>query len=198
MRKKIIVVFISLIVGLTSNAFAVTIDEKIQAVYADFNFLVNGEVKEINTLPVVIDGTSYLPIREITNMLGYDVTYKADSRTIELNNSISINQELGDDNIMTQSITENIVTGEYKGLKSITINGQTYFNLRDYSLKFEPISWGYDSNTETLYLAKHKENSTEIIEIFVEINKNDPNVFMDHNGASYINTKYYQEVPIEQ
>jgi hypothetical protein len=46
--------------------------------------VINGEAKQLSTEPLVVKGTTYLPVREIAKMLGYDVTYRADSNTIEL------------------------------------------------------------------------------------------------------------------
>ncbi len=72
--------------------------EIIQATFAKFNFVVNGEAKTLETDPLVYQGTTYLPVRVVSNLLGYDVTYKADSRTIELVNN---NTEKGDESVET-------------------------------------------------------------------------------------------------
>lgn len=193
MKKMVFALCIGMMIGLTANSFAATIGEKIEAVYASFNFVVNGEIKELDSLPIVINGTSYLPVRTVSNMLGYDVTYKADSRTIEFNDPDISNQMLEGDFTMTQT-TGVIEIAEYNGLRSITIDGQTYFHLRDYSLKFKPISWGYDSGKEDLFLARYSDDGADILEIFETVNKNVPNAFVVHEGNSYINTSYYQEI----
>ncbi len=79
--------FISgLIIGLVlATATSVTAAGGILAQFADFNLVVNGQAKVLQTKPLVYNGTSYLPVREMANLVGYDVTYKADSQTIELN-----------------------------------------------------------------------------------------------------------------
>lgn len=84
--------FISgLIIGLVlATATSVTAASGILAQFADFNLVVNGQAKVLQTKPLVYNGTSYLPVREIANLVGYDVTYKADSRTIELNTVTAI------------------------------------------------------------------------------------------------------------
>lgn len=81
--------FISgLIIGLVlATATSVMAAGGILAQFEDFNLVVNGQVKVLQTKPLVYNGTSYLPVREIANLVGYNVTYKADSRTIELNTS---------------------------------------------------------------------------------------------------------------
>jgi hypothetical protein len=79
--------FISgLILGLLiATASVVAANSEVIAKFTSFNFVVNGESKQLETQPVVVNGSSYLPVRELSNLLGYDVTYKADTKTIELN-----------------------------------------------------------------------------------------------------------------
>jgi len=79
-----------LIVGLLfTNTFAFAGDS-ISAAFAKFNFVINGQAKTVDTQPIVYNGTSYLPVRELSTMLGYDVDYKADTRTIELKTASQI------------------------------------------------------------------------------------------------------------
>jgi hypothetical protein len=83
--------FISgLILGLLiATASGVAANSEIVAKFTSFNFVINGESKQLETQPVVVNGSSYLPVRELSNLLGYDVTYKADTKTIELNGNTS-------------------------------------------------------------------------------------------------------------
>lgn len=81
--------FISgLIVGVVLSAsfmFSFANVDEIKAVFSNFNFLVNGESAKLESQPLVYNGASYLPVREIANMLGYDVTYKTETKTVEFN-----------------------------------------------------------------------------------------------------------------
>lgn len=83
MKKTILALCIGLIIGLSSNAFA-AIGDKVEAVFAEFVFIVDGEKKELDASPLVYNGTSYLPVRTVANLVGKDVTFKSDTRTIEL------------------------------------------------------------------------------------------------------------------
>jgi hypothetical protein len=190
MKKVIFALCIGLTIGLTSNALAATIGEKVEAIYTSFNFVLNGEKVESDSLPIVINGTSYLPVRSIANMLGYDVTYKADTKTIVFNDPELSFQTLEGDYSVTQ--TEEVT--EYKGLRAIVVDGQTYFSLRDYSIKFAPISWGYDADTKTLFLARYEPSSSEVIEVFSEVNRDQENAFIAYKGESYLNISHYQEI----
>lgn len=82
MKKFVAGLIVGLIIGTCGFTFAAS--ETVQATFAKFNFIVNGEPKTLEADPLVYQGTTYLPVRVVSNMLGYDVTYRADSRTIEL------------------------------------------------------------------------------------------------------------------
>lgn len=81
MKKLIIGIIIGLVLGTASNAFA-AVGDRVTAVFADFSYMVDGEQKTLDAPVLVHDGNSYLRTTQIANMLGFDVTYKADSRTI--------------------------------------------------------------------------------------------------------------------
>jgi outer membrane biosynthesis protein TonB len=85
MKKAIIYLAIGLMLGLSTSAFA-AVSDTVQAVYAKFNYVVNGVAQPPSVTALVYDGTSYLRTTDLANMLGYDVVYRADSRTIEFNN----------------------------------------------------------------------------------------------------------------
>jgi hypothetical protein len=89
MKKLIIGLVIGLTLGMSTNAFA-AIGDTVQAVFAQFNYVVNAQTKTIDSPVLVYEGVSYLRTTDIGNMLGYDVTYKADSRTIEFNKPESL------------------------------------------------------------------------------------------------------------
>jgi hypothetical protein len=82
MKKLILGLVIGLILGMSTNAFA-SITNGVEAVFANFNYTVNGSDAGTDVTVLVYDGTSYLRTTEVGNLLGYDVTYKADSRTID-------------------------------------------------------------------------------------------------------------------
>jgi hypothetical protein len=84
MKKMIIGIMIGLFLGISTNAFA-AIGDTVQAVFASFNYVVNGDSKTIESPVLVYEGTSYVRTTDIANMLGFDVTYKSDSRTIAFN-----------------------------------------------------------------------------------------------------------------
>src|SRR5690606_32035885 len=82
-----------------ATAFAAS--DTVTATIAKLRFVVNGEVRDVQTEQLVVMGTTYLPVREVANMLGYDVTYRADSKTIEFKSA-----EKGDKQGMNRTIDE--------------------------------------------------------------------------------------------
>jgi hypothetical protein len=75
----------------STQGFA-AVGDKIEAIYADFNVIVKGNVVSLDETPIVVNGKSYLPVRTIARTLGYKVTYASDTRTIEFtpqNNEVS-------------------------------------------------------------------------------------------------------------
>jgi len=82
MKRLILGLVVGLLIGSAATAFAAT--DTVTATVAKFRFIVNGEERDVKTEQLVVMGTTYLPVREVANMLGYDVTYRADSQTIEL------------------------------------------------------------------------------------------------------------------
>lgn len=89
MKKTFLTLALGIVIGLlgstTAGALA-AIGDKVEATITHFVFIVNGEEKQLDVDPLVINGTSYLPVRALSNMLGYDVTYKAPSIEGEIAN----------------------------------------------------------------------------------------------------------------
>jgi hypothetical protein len=121
MKKTVAALTLGLLIGSAGTAVAAT-NDTVQAVFAKFNFIVNGSEKKLATDPLVVDGTSYLPVREVAGLLGFGLEYDADSRTIKLDNGISTGAgsvggttyeiPKGVDNVMT-------ITEEYASLRTI-------------------------------------------------------------------------------
>ena len=83
MKRTIFALVIGMLIGSAATAFAAS--DTVTATIAKLRFVVNGEERELRTDPIVVKGTTYLPVREVANMLGYDVIYRSDSKTIEFN-----------------------------------------------------------------------------------------------------------------
>lgn len=96
MKKMVLALALGLLIGSASTAMAA---DAVQAVFAKFSLKVNGELKELKTLPLLVDGTSYLPVREVAGLLGYDVGFE--DGTIKLDNMPKTDKSKGDGNVNT-------------------------------------------------------------------------------------------------
>lgn len=77
------------IVGATlataGSSFAATAFETLKAtVRPDYKIVVDGKDAKLNNKPVTIDGSTYLPIREVATLLNKDVNFKSSTNTITL------------------------------------------------------------------------------------------------------------------
>lgn len=80
--KKIVLGFV--IGAILSFSVNVSATNEIMAQFASFKFTVNGVDRQVENQPIVVNGRSYLPVREIANLLGYDVDYIEATRNIVL------------------------------------------------------------------------------------------------------------------
>lgn len=79
--KQLRMLFIGLIAGVllatAGTGYAKTIVDKVTAtVRGDFNVYVDGKKAELKNAPLAVDGSSYLPVRELAELLGKDVDFK--------------------------------------------------------------------------------------------------------------------------
>lgn len=84
MKKYVIGCIFGMFISFSSVGLA---SSDVVAKYFNPNIIKNGSQIALKNQPVLIDGSTYLPMRELSNILGYDVTYKASSKTIELSNN---------------------------------------------------------------------------------------------------------------
>lgn len=143
MKRLIAGLVIGAFIGLVSPAGA---SSTVQAMFAKFNFVVNGEKRELAADPLLYNGTTYLPVRAVSDMLGYDVNYEAESRTIELNNKSIGNK--GDVNMSSDLMIAgrplieliadkyNINGDNYKEL-SMGERGNLIFRGQEFQLEYE-------------------------------------------------------------
>lgn len=85
MKKLIIGLVIGLLIGSMGSVLAAT--DTVQAVFAKFNIKINDN-EPIEIQPLTYGGKTYLPVREVGDLLGYEVGYDGTSKTITLNKRI--------------------------------------------------------------------------------------------------------------
>lgn len=134
MKKFILGLVSGFVIAITGTAFAN--GGQVLANIASFNFVVNGQPKQVNTKPLEVNGTSYLPVRELANLLGYDVTFKADTWTIELTSATENQDTVGNPNTSTDAnqsewmdlreVLEKAGGKVENGTNTITLHGKSF------------------------------------------------------------------------
>lgn len=82
MKKLIFGLAAGLLIGSAGTAIA-SQTGAVEAVFSKFNLRIdNKEIVQIE--PLIYDGTSYLPVREVGELLGYEVDYEDENRMIIL------------------------------------------------------------------------------------------------------------------
>lgn len=77
MKKVIIGFIVGALFATAGTAMAQTAIEKITAsVRTDYSVEVDGKKVELSNSPLVYNGSSYLPVREVSEMLGTEVDFK--------------------------------------------------------------------------------------------------------------------------
>jgi len=87
-KYMLIVIITGLIMAISLTTSANTIYEKYTAIARpDYKIIVDGQEVTLKTPPKTIEGATHLPIRELADILGKEVTFK--DGTIELNSKIN-------------------------------------------------------------------------------------------------------------
>jgi hypothetical protein len=119
----IIALALGMLIGSAATAFADDAIEKVTATVAKFRFVVNGEERDVQTEQLVVMGTTYLPVREVANMLGYDVVYRSDSKTVEFLGPVNTNVQRG-----ASEVTDTIIETTWIDLNTLA---------REYGVRIE-------------------------------------------------------------
>ncbi|WP_010498409.1 stalk domain-containing protein [Paenibacillus elgii] len=179
MKKFVAGVLVGAVVATAGSALAAQ-NETISATFAEFNILVNGEKASLSDKPVVIEGSSYLPVRAISNTLGYQVQYNGESRTISLANDGKKYLETDDSNAQPAGKVED---------NKVVVNGSAVKDLKgkyskDGKLDAELIKKAIDSKElsvnaqdessgDSLLILAIKENNFAAYQVLKD-NKVDP------------------------
>jgi len=89
-KIAILVAVMMLVMSFSSTGFASWLDKTIKASYRNITVFVNGTMKQTKTAagtvvePFIVDGTTYVPLRGIAEMLGYQVNFNPNTYRIDI------------------------------------------------------------------------------------------------------------------
>ncbi len=157
MRKILKYVTSTLLVAtlMTSTVFAKTTNAKI--VVNSVDVLVNGQ--RIDSDNLVYNGTTYLPLRAVSESIGMDVAYDAETKTVDLKRGKSKKVKVKEHKGQTSTKNINVeldtleinVDGENVDCNNIVFNGTTYLPLRAVS-EATGAEVVYDAAKKVVYL----------------------------------------------
>lgn len=141
MKRILLGLIIGLLIGTAGTALASS--DYIQAKFSEFNLRVNGSEVELDNQPLVVEGTTYWPIRELSEYLGFEIDYEGSTRTIvvetevialPIEESLKVVDEVNTaDDVVTENAEEHGI--EYIEYKILTL--QKLISMYERSLESE-------------------------------------------------------------
>lgn len=196
MKNKILCITVILAVLLSLASVSVLaadgdVYDKVYAIENYVNVVIDGEV--VNTPDIVIDGTTYLGLRAISEALGYTVEWDDESKIAILGSGGAVNlgteviekgtsEELKDIYVLTDYVNAIFIDGEPVRVKNLVREGRTYLGLRDMGeiLGYE-VNWDDKTNTASL---------TKIIPVTTKV-KLQGDVTSDYDALATVYYKFY-------
>lgn len=132
MKKIVLAVAASALIGTTSVAGAAPAVKTVKATIKYFNYVVNGQTK-LTADALVFNGTTYVPIREAASLFNYDTTYNGATKTISFSSKkewITLSDLIAANPRLSASKSE-----ENPDVYVVRASGTTAFSLNAANLK---------------------------------------------------------------
>lgn len=153
MKKVIASLAIGMLIG--SATVAAAAPSTVQATIAKFKILVDGETKTGTTNQLVYKGTTYVPIREVGGLFGYETKYDGTYKSIEF---IAKSEAIADwISLYEFEVFNNVevVRQEADGAYKIVRNKEELFKFNASGLKDGETSATTISNGTVIQIKKH-------------------------------------------
>lgn len=149
MRKFLIGILVGGLLATASPTFA-AIGSKLEAVYSNMNLQINGYSLPLDEPILIVNGNSYLPLKQIATLMGYEVSYNDKLRTINLNDTML---DYYSDNQYYFSVNEINENSEIPRVTLVTQKTfQIFYNGEQYPI--DPIlDYYYDKYNHEQYLS---------------------------------------------
>jgi len=100
----IIIIVLTLSLFLTSMAFADGTFKNLKAWFGDIKIFVNNKQVQMDVQPFIVDGTTYVPVRALSNILNQEVAWDGTNRRIDITDKS--NQYTSYISYLSQQLTE--------------------------------------------------------------------------------------------
>lgn len=139
----------------------------------DGEFMVTLNGQQLPVKAGTIEGTSYLPVRVVSEALNLEVGFDKDSG-ISLKNKEGATMSTG---------TTQYKKTEYEGIKALEIDGEIFYDMHDYYSKNPDKQFKVpDGKALKIYFPDGK---------ILDITLDDPQQYRSIDGVSYVNVKYF-------
>ena len=185
------VIFISMIYAVSVNAAQIT------AKSADFNLIINDKKEETENSVFVINNRTYLPLRELSELLNLYVVWNEEDRIIKISDIGIINENKNEAVYVEpgEYVSVNVVNfkvmvdGYIKDLDNevVTFENKTYLPLREIAEMFDlEVEWLDES--KTIFIRRNNDKVNEAVLLpFIE---DDLYGYMDAEGNIVIEPQY--------
>ena len=169
------------------STFANSILTQINVIFNGINVQVDGSSVDVNS--ILYNGTTYLPMRKVAELVGKDVDWNNDTKTA---NIIEKKEEIKNgDNMSNETYVDknSIVIKTENGIICDGIEYYTPVYINDLLYKPHPYYWiRYNAEETKLYLPKHISSvGIEIEKVLID---NIP--YIIYSNSTYISKEYYE------
>lgn len=146
--KKLIVVIFLIIISIVGSSFYVYSDQDLFAKVVEFKIFVNNGEKLTENPLVLINDKTYIALSEISELLGVNVKWNAENKSILINNGFIINDEVDDTNMEILYPFEDNKLWGYKDKGGNVVVWPQYYEAEEFSngLGLVRLSSGQDGN----------------------------------------------------
>lgn len=194
------------VLSLSTAAYGSGVLEKVDAyLRPDFKVSVDGAAASLKNAPLVYDGSTYLPVREMAEVLNKTVNWNEETMTAELNSKetaaagASIRERMERESAKASGLVYNgdvSPADKIEGLDAITYEGVTYFS-RD--LFLEKFRTGDNSRFKETKIPEKNTNGiifydkAGVVAETVTYPGKSGFMIVTSDGRSWISTEYYPD-----
>lgn len=159
MKKYIIGAVAGAIIATTISAYADEGLEKIEAyVRKGLPITLNGSQVTLESPAVMVDGSTYLKLRDVAKLTGLNVNWNEASQTVELSNGTFVQSnsqtQTGVNSQADKISKEEEVSSTERGeipndIRIIKVDGKAYMSLRDFGIWIEQYKLAFVFNQKT-------------------------------------------------
>lgn len=117
-KLAIVVAIMILTLSIASTGFAAETFTNLRAYYKEIKIFKNGQQVQLDVKPFIVDGTTYVPVRAIANLVNKDVTWDQATYSIGINDKVDATAAALTTKMIQQEITITNLEAKVKSLEA--------------------------------------------------------------------------------